>query len=262
MIRWIKKYKNCTSMIISTIIFSNFALINLTETALKSTIMAKIGYIMVTSQYEHLEEDRKWMSDFGCVHVIEEEDANEKHRPLWKQLMVTLERGDELVISKFSNALRGSRELAGFLEFCRIHVIRIVSIHDHIDSRNILFPETKPSDVLEMIGSLPFETSALRKAAAHEVQLKEKMIVTLPPVSTAKKRRLEREKLIINLYSAGHPIDEIWKASGFHSRSSVFRILNKHGIELNRYNHSGPIKKWNERKNPRSRGPVSKEKED
>ena len=64
--------------------------------------MAKIGYIMVTSQYENLEEDRKWMSDFGCVHIIEEEDANEKHRPLWKQLMVTLERGDELVIAKFS----------------------------------------------------------------------------------------------------------------------------------------------------------------
>lgn len=249
-------------MIISTILISNFALINLTETALNSDVMAKIGYIMVTAQYGSLEEDRKWMNDFGCVHIIEEEDSNEKHRPLWKQLMVSLERGDELVIAKFSNALRGSRELAGFLEFCRIHVIRIVSIHDHIDSKNLLFPETKPSDVLEMFGSLPYETLSLRKAAAHEQQLKEKMVVTLPLVSTAKKKRLEREKLIINLYSAGHPIDEIWKASGFHSRSSVFRILNKHGIELNRYNHSGPIKKWDERKNPRSRGPINKEKDE
>ena len=87
------------------------------------------------------------------------------------------------------------------------------------------------------------------------------MIVTLPLESTAKKRRLEREKLIINLNSAGHPVDEIWKASGFHSRSSVFRILNKHGIELNRYNHSGPIKKRDERKNPRSKGSVSKKKD-
>ena len=53
---------------------------------------------------------------------------------------------------------------------------------------------------------------------------------------------------VINLYAAGHPIDEIWKASGFRSRSSVFRILNKHGIKLNRGRHSGPIKKWDERK--------------
>ena len=109
--------------------------------------MAKVGYIMATSQYDKLEEDRKWMNEFGCVRIIEESDDNERHRPLWKQLMAALQRGDELVIPKFSNALRGSRELAIFLEFCRVKVIRIISIHDRIDSSNILFPETKPSDV-------------------------------------------------------------------------------------------------------------------
>ena len=68
-----------------------------------------------------------------------------------------------------SNALRGSRELATFLEFCRVKVIRIVSIHDQIDSRNELFPETTPSDVLEMMGALPEEVLALRKSAEHVV---------------------------------------------------------------------------------------------
>lgn len=221
--------------------------------------MAKIGYIMVTEHYERLEEDRSWMNEYGCIQIIEERDADEKQRPLWKQLMTALERGDELVIAKFSNAIRGSRELAAFLEFCRVKVIRIISIHDRIDSKNELFPETKPSDVLEMMGSLPDEALALRKASAHVVKLQEKMIVTMPPVSTAKKRRVEREKTVINLYNAGHPIDDIWKASGFHSRSSVFRILNKHGIELNRGKHSGPIKKWEERKNPRSKGKAETE---
>lgn len=160
----------------------------------------------------------------------------------------------ELVIAKFSNAIRGSRELASFLEFCRIKVIRIISIHDRIDSNNELFPDTKVSDVLEMMGALPEEALALRKASAHVVKLQEKIAVTMPRVSSAKMRRMEREKTVINLYNAGHPIDEIWKASGFHSRSSVFRILNKHDIELNRGKHSGPIKKWDERKNPRSKG--------
>ena len=28
--------------------------------------MAKIGYIMAISQYDRLEEDRKWMNDYGC----------------------------------------------------------------------------------------------------------------------------------------------------------------------------------------------------
>ena len=82
--------------------------------------MAKIGYIMVAPHYEHLEADWKWMKDFGCVNIFEEDEAYEKTRPQWKQLMTSLERGDELVIAKFSNALRGSRELAMFLEVCRI----------------------------------------------------------------------------------------------------------------------------------------------
>ena len=65
-------------------------------------ITAKIGYIMAISQYDRLEEDRKWMNDYGCIRIVEESDENERNRPLWKQLMVDLQRGDELVISKFS----------------------------------------------------------------------------------------------------------------------------------------------------------------
>ena len=94
-----------------------------------------------------------------------------------------------------------------------------------------------------MIGSLPDEVLALRKSAEHLIKLQEKMIVSLPPVSASKTQKLDREKTVVNLYIAGHPIDEIRRASGFRSRSSVFRILNKNGIKLNRGNHSGPIKK-------------------
>lgn len=89
-----------------------------------------------------------------------------------------------------------------------------------------------------MIGSLPDEVLALRKAAEHVIKLQEKMIVSLHPVSASKTQKLDREKTVVNLYVAGHPIDEIWRASGFRSRSSVFRILNKNGIKLNRGNHS------------------------
>lgn len=58
--------------------------------------MAKIGYIMAISQYDKLEEDREWMNNFGCIRIVEECDENERNRPLWKQLMVALQRGDEL----------------------------------------------------------------------------------------------------------------------------------------------------------------------
>ena len=90
---------------------------------------------------------------------------------------------------------------------------------------------------------LPEEVFALRKSAEHVANLKEKMIVSQPLVTSAKMQKLDREKTVINRYVAGHPIDEVWRASGFRSRSSVFRILNKHGIKLNHGNHSGPIKR-------------------
>ena len=40
--------------------------------------------------------------------------------------------GDEVVVAKFSNALRGSRELSAFIELCRIKVVRIISIHGYL----------------------------------------------------------------------------------------------------------------------------------
>ena len=253
---FIKKYNCLYSMICNPDIFHTFAVKGLSmtvgtsfENSNNTLKMAKIGYIMATAHYDNLEEDRQWMQEYGCVKIVEENDADEKSRPLWKQLMIALERGDELVISKFSNAIRGARELAMFLEFCRVKVIRVISIHDRIDSNNELFPETKPSDVLLMIGSLPDEALVLRKSSEHVSKLQERMIVQLPPVSTSKEKRMDREKTVINLYAAGHPIDEIWKASGFRSRSSVFRILNKYGVKLNRGKHSGPIKKKGERNN-------------
>lgn len=59
-----------------------------------------------------------------------------------------------------------------------------------------------------MIGSLPDEVPALRKSAEHVIKLQEKMIVSLPPVSATKTQKLDREKTVVNLYVAGHPIDE------------------------------------------------------
>ena len=82
------------------------------------------------------------------------------------------------MVTKFSNAVRGSRELASLIELCRIKVVRIISVHDKIDTKNILFPDTKVSDVIEMFGSLPEECAALRNASSHIVQLQQDIIVS------------------------------------------------------------------------------------
>lgn len=202
--------------------------------------MAKVGYIFEAAGYDGFDTDKEWMKQYGCVQVVEEENGHEKLRPQWKQLVASLERGDEIVLAKFSNAMRGSRELAAFIEFCRIKVVRIISIHDKIDSRGDLFPETKAVDVLEMLGSLPEECAALRKASAHVIHLKQNIAL---PTKDKNISKTEREKTIVAMYNNGHSIDDIWKVSGFSSRSSVFRILNKYGVSLNRGKFSGPLGK-------------------
>lgn|SRR5574344_1032029 len=204
-------------------------------------IMAKIGYLWLAPHYETIEEDKKWMIDFGCVNVVEEQTAHEKLRPEWQHLMNELGRGDILVISKFSNVLRGVRELSLFLEICRIKVIRIISIHDKIDSASELFPETKTIEVLNMIGSLTGEILSLRRATERMNKLKRKRIAHSPSALA----KMERNKMVINMYKSGHSIQEIHDASGFCSRSSIFRILNSAGIDLNRGHTKGPIKRKN-----------------
>ena len=105
--------------------------------------MAKVGYIFKADRYDGFEADKEWMQKYGCVQVIEELVENEALRPRWKQLVANLERGDEIVVAKFSNALRGSRELSAFIELCRIKVVRIISIHDRIDSRENCSPKRR-----------------------------------------------------------------------------------------------------------------------
>lgn len=207
--------------------------------------MAKIGYIFKKEPYEDFNEDKNWMIQFGCVQVVEEQNEHEKLRPKWKQLLTNLVRGDELVVAKFSNAVRGSRELSSLIELCRIKVIRIISIHDKIDTKNILFPDTKVSDVIEMFGSLPEECATLRSASSHIVRLQQDIIVK-KKWNTAS--AAEREKTIVDMYNSGYSISDIHTVSGFSSRSSVFRILNKYGVKLNRGRFSGPLGKRKNKK--------------
>ena len=188
--------------------------------------MAKVGYIFKANHYDSYEADKEWMLKFGCVQVIEEETDHELMRPQWKQLMNALDRGDELVVSKFSNAVRGVRELAVCIEMCRIKV---------------LFKETTAAEVLEMIGALPEEIAALRKSSSH-IMLLQKNIKS--PAKTVKTlSRTERERTIVDMYNAGYSMDDIANVSGFSSRSSIFRILNKYNVDLNRGRTKGPRRK-------------------
>lgn len=205
--------------------------------------MATIGYLFLCRNLVTLDEDRAWMKEYGCKDIIEEEGIQEKFRPEWRRMLSHIKRGDEIVISKFSNALRGIRELGVFLGLCKDYEIRIVSIHDKIDSKGELFPDTSAINVLDIIGRISAETTAIRRSEARILQRRKDM----KPKTEKESIRMKKEKTVVNMYNSGHSIDDIWKVSGYRSRTSVFRVLNRNGVQLNRGRHQGPIKKHSER---------------
>ena len=199
--------------------------------------MAKYGYLFLTKNLSTKDEDIAWMKAFGCDSIIEEEGAQEKYRPQWRRMLTRLGKGDVIVVSKLSNALRGIRELGVFLDLCREYRVRLVSIHDRIDTGCELFPETGVNDVIDTISHLSSEATSVRRS---EQGLKSSRKVR-PNVKRG--LRQYRDKTIISMYNAGHSIDDIWEASGYASRASVFRVLNRNGIQLNRGPHHGPLGK-------------------
>jgi DNA invertase Pin-like site-specific DNA recombinase len=200
--------------------------------------MAKFGYIMTAPGYTDYEADAKWMEDFGCIEIIREElPKSDKARTVWDSLIGRLQVSDTIVIPKLSNALRGVRQLIFFLEFCRINNIRLISIHDKIDSKDQLFPDVKTSDILSAIALLPKEANAVRKSGKHIKRVRAH-VANVTNKAVAKAARNQR---IVNMYLQGLSIDDIFAASGFTSRSSVFRILNAANVQLTRGHTCGPL---------------------
>ena len=195
--------------------------------------MAKVGYVMNYAGYR-ANTDKEWMKRFGCNEIMEEQQDYEL-RTEWNKLLDRLNKGDELVVPKLSHVLRETRQLSYLLEYCRLKEIRLISIHDCIDSGNELFPETQMSDILNVVALLPKEAFDIRKSsdAVRKVKSRKR---TLSPVDY---NRIERKEFVVNMYKSGHLINEIWKASGFRSRSSVFRVLKEAGITLNRGRKKG-----------------------
>jgi len=205
--------------------------------------MATTGYMFLSRNLLTHDEDTTWMRDFGCDSIIEERGSQEKLRPEWRRMLAGLQPGDIIVVSKLSNAVRGIRELGAFLDLCNEIGVRVVSIHDAIDSGNILFPDTTQTDILKTIGSLSAEATSIRRSE-NRMLMKRKGKLNLVKDAL----RADREKAIVNMYNSGVSMDDIWRMSGFKSRTSVFRVLNRNGVQLNRGRHQGPIKKRSERK--------------
>ena len=171
--------------------------------------MSKVGYVINYAGYG-TDVDKEWMKRFGCTEIMEEKQECGPLRAEWNKLLRRLNKGDELVVPKLSYIIRETRQLSYLLEYCRLKEIRLISIHDCIDSGNELFPETRMSDILNVVALLPKEAFDVRKSSDAIRKVKSRMR-TLSPVDY---NRIERKECVVNMYKSGHLINEIWKATG------------------------------------------------
>lgn len=192
--------------------------------------MARVGYIMSFNHLqEELKEDIQWMKGQGCCTIYIEDERNEPFRIEWKKMLGQLACGDEIIISKFSHAVRGSREFSVFCDYLRKEKITVISIHDEIDTSGRLFGSKTLSDFMSILATLPAEAIALRHAHEHESRRKARK-----HPRTISHTKNERKSCIVRMYKQGEPIDAIWKMSGYKSRQSVFNVLKASGVSFNR----------------------------
>lgn len=185
--------------------------------------MARIGYFLAESKSIRAGEDLKKLEEQNCDVIYKDVIKNETTRPEWKSLISSMKRGDELFLISLHNAVRGPRQLCLLLELCRVHRIRLVSLRDQIDSWDDMF-KSSTANVLDIIGALPGDTLVMRISGEKYDNNKRGV----------KGQKSERDKICIKMYQEGYPIDDIQKATNFSSKSSVFRILKKYGIEFTR----------------------------
>ena len=185
--------------------------------------MPRIGYIKVEIPGQRSDEDDSYIRTAGCDLICRELFCNEDTKPVWKEMVRTLETGDEVFFISMENAFSGVRQLCLFLELCRLKRIRVVFMRDRIDSRDEMY-QNSTANVLNAIATLSRETYSIRRKRAKPGRRK-------PDKGSMKQKRNEK---CVEMYQTGIPIEEIQKQAGFRSKSSVFRILRDSGVKLNR----------------------------
>lgn len=190
--------------------------------------MKKIGYINTTKDFEHIEDCRKTMVDMGCDSVYQDNADEEYERPFWRFVLGELKDGDTLVVCKLSSALCSSIELANLMKLTTEKNLRIISLKDSIDTKNEYF-QTKPEDYVRMLSDFPRESLQIHYPPSKPSDLSRNL-------GRLKKKR-KKQKIycdILNMYAAGVPVAKIWELSGFKNRGTIYRILQRFGIQADR----------------------------
>ena len=161
-----------------------------------------------------------WLKEHVGDNVYVDKASQERSRPKLRQVLRVVQSGDELLIARFSNAVRGIYELTLLRELCRLKEVRLISFEDKYDSAGEIFT----NDLSAVMSKLSSEIITLRKTV-------EKGTGYIKPLSlvTAREKKVKRNVTAVNMYLAGISISKILAKTKM-SKSTLHQILNIYGI--------------------------------
>lgn len=206
--------------------------------------MAIVGYITDKEKIspEDLSLTMKILDDFHCEHIYYESTVFSTQRPRLKYIMEEIRHDDTIVLHKLSNALSNAVELTNLCRLCRIKGIRLVSVHDRIDTASKLF-KTTSNDILTLLATFSTESYGTK----HKNKKLEEVLDTVKKIE---ERRIqdEKERNIVNMYISECSHEEIMKTLNIGSTRTLYKVLKKYGVQICRkkYNRKGLIDKPSE----------------
>ena len=193
--------------------------------------MARYGYIL------HSADDAtvRNIEESGCCRIFRESRYDTQTRPERRTLLRQIDNNDEIIVTRLCHIVNGCSNLAVLLEYCEARNIRLVSIGDRIDTAGILYDGESDRNIVSAFKTLASDVADIKKGNG------EKPLQTQSPVQTsAKERRTQRDSRVISMYLTGLNTGEILRLNNI-SKTTLFRVLRKHGIPTERLGKKRPI---------------------
>ena len=178
--------------------------------------MRYIGYANMAHIDEHSSNVVRELSEKKCS-VVYLESRNSDNHAEWNHFIDELNDGDVAVIFSFGNVFHNYTEVMHFLKMCSTRKIRIISIHDEIDTS-----DTITSDILTAITKV---VNSNKEEVHDDVQAE---LV----IGTKRNKKLKKHRTIVNMYNAGFSIKDIMNKTNCRSKSNLYRILHLYDVQL------------------------------
>lgn len=186
--------------------------------------MARYGYILHSAEDATVRD----IEDSGCCRIFRESRYDIRTRPERRTLLRQIGNNDEIIVPRLCHIVNGCTNLAVLLEYCEARNIRLISIEDRIDTAGILYDGESDRNIVSAFKTLTSDVAAIKKVIG------EKPLQTQSPVQTsAREQKTKRDSRVISMYLTGLNTGEILRHNNI-SKTTLFRVLRKHGITTDR----------------------------